>query len=195
MNLNLCLNKIIWFKLKAKLKFKLMFKDKGKNKLVRWIMHRYIWILAIVFLVGCRSSLPRVTQVVSGDTVILDDGRKICYAGVAAPEKSSPEMGHWFEFCKGKNAYLVQNKSVKLVFEDGKGKDGATPAYVYSPVIVDKKTLYLFVNAEMVRFGYAKALPVPKQCLHKDLWQAIWNLQETEAKPMSIGIWANKPQP
>jgi endonuclease YncB( thermonuclease family) len=59
-------------------------------------------------------------------------------------------------------------------------------------VQVEDKTRYLFVNAELARFGLAEVHPIAG-CRHIDLWQSVSNLQEQEAKPNKKGIWSGVP--
>jgi endonuclease YncB( thermonuclease family) len=66
-------------------------------------------------------------------------------------------------------------------------------AYVYTPVQVEEKVRYLFVNAELARFGLARVHPI-HGCRHKDLWQSLWDLQEQEAKPNKRGVWSKEAQ-
>jgi endonuclease YncB( thermonuclease family) len=153
--------------------------------------HLFLFTLLFGFMlcsVGCQTSSPIVKEVISADTIILSNGKKIRYAGLTAPPKEST----WFKLCKEANAYLVLNKTVQLTTEVDLSKDGIILAYLYTPVFVGKETKYLFVNAEMVRFGFAQALPVPPECKKKELWQTLWNLQEQEAKPLKKGIWSGK---
>lgn len=148
--------------------------------------------IALLFLfccVGCQMAQPVVKEVVSADTVVLNDGTRLHYAGLAAPPKESK----WFGLCRDANAYLVRDKTVKYLLEPGLSKDGEKLAYLYTQVLVGKETKFLFVNAEMVRFGFAFAQPPPKDCEHKALWQNLWDLQEKEARPLKRGIWSGNP--
>ncbi len=148
------------------------------------LSQRYLWLIALV-CTGCRTAALTVTEVVSVDTVVLSDGTTIRYAGLEGPPQESP----WFEVCREANAYLVLNKKVELVVESGPSQGIGTHAYVYTPVVVDKKEKYLFVNAELAKFGLARVLPVPGSCQHKEHWQGLWNLQDQVAKPLKLGMW------
>jgi endonuclease YncB( thermonuclease family) len=141
--------------------------------------------------VGCVRSPLTVQKVVYADTVILNDGTHVQYAGLEGPSESNL----WFHFCRDANAYLVQDRTVELIPELTLSPDGIIVAYVYIPILVGKETQYLFVNAEMVKYGFAKALPLPSNCHHKELWQSLWDLQEQEAKTWKQGIWSGKEPP
>jgi hypothetical protein len=153
-------------------------------------LRKCLWFL-IFILVGCVRRPLTVREVISADTVILSDGTHVQYAGLEGPSENSL----WFHFCRGANAYLVQDKTVELIPELTLSTDGIIVAYVYTPIIVGKGLQYLFVNADMVKYGFAKALPLPLNCQHKELWQSLWELQEHEAKPLKQGIWSEKAPP
>jgi micrococcal nuclease len=92
-----------------------------------------------------------VVAVLDGDTIIISGGEKVRYAGLNAPESRHPDKLP--EYC-GEQAFkanrrLVAGKTVRLEFE-ARRRDlyGRLLAYVY----VDG----LFVNAELIRQGYAQ---------------------------------------
>ena len=79
----------------------------------------------------CGASEAKVTRVVDGDTIELDDGRKVRYLLVDTPETTS---GH--NDCYGSNAVtfntdLVLNKTVQLSYDvECTDRYGRTLAYV-----------------------------------------------------------------
>lgn len=95
--------------------------------------------------------LAKVVAVLDGDTIIIDGGQKVRYAGLDTPESHHPDKLP--EDC-GQEAFeanrrLVAGKMVRLEFDERRrDKYGRLLAYVY----VDS----LFVNAELIRQGYAK---------------------------------------
>ena len=116
------------------------------------------------------------------------NGSQVRYAGVTAPAADSP----WHQFCREANAYLVQDKPVKITVEPTISQPDRLVGYVYTPVMVGKQTKYLFVNAELVRYGFALANPPADQCRHPQLWQSLWQLQENEVRPQRCGIWSGQ---
>lgn len=139
-------------------------------------------LVAVLMVFGCRQN-PMVAEVVSADTVVLDDGTEVRYAGVEAVGADDP----WFEASRIANAYLVNRKAVILVAEPAAEKKSAY--YVYTPIFVEGEKRFLFVNAELVRHGFVRALPVDGSCGRRDLWESLWLLQEKEAKELELGIW------
>lgn len=146
--------------------------------------------LLILTTIGCQTTLT-VKEVISADTIILSNGQTVRYAGVTAPEKDSV----WFEYTRIANAYLVQNHKVQLVEEPDLSNGDVVHAYVYTPIQDGEKERQLFVNAELIKFGYAKTKPLPANAKHKELWQNLIDLEENEAKPYQLGIWSQHAPP
>ena len=92
--------------------------------------------------------------VADGDTVVLQDGRHVRYIGIDAPEvdhhgQRAEPMG---DAAKAFNRRLVEGRRLRLVFDrEANDRYGRTLAYVY-------RRDGLFVNAEMVKNGFAWVL-------------------------------------
>jgi micrococcal nuclease len=142
------------------------------------------WYLALA-LAGCSAGSPcgaseaKVTRVVDGDTVELDDGRKVRYLLVDTPETTS---GH--NDCYGSNAVqfntdLVLNKTVELSYDvECTDRYGRTLAYV----LVDGQE----VNSLIIQRGYGCVLHIsPDGDARADEFKAY----ETEAKVKKAGLW------
>ena len=145
-------------------------------------------MVASLALFGCKSSPLTVTEVISGNTIVLSNGTKVQYAGLELQRKDHPS----FTACRQANAYLVLNKTVHLVEEPLLSFEDVVVAYVYTPLIIKEETKYLFVNGELVRFGYAKVMPVEDKCQKQELWQSLLNFQEQEAKPQKLNLWSEE---
>ena len=107
--------------------------------------------------------LAKVVAVLDGDTIIIGGGEKVRYAGLNTPETHHPDKVP--EYC-GQEAFeanrrLVAGKTVRLEF-DARRRDkyGRLLAYVY----VDS----LFVNAELIRQGYAQVSTYKDNQRHHD---------------------------
>jgi micrococcal nuclease len=133
-------------------------------------------LLAILALFACqpRTVAYKVIQVIDGDSVVLEGNHHVRYIGIDAPEK---EESYYSEATQA-NKKLVEGKKVKLE-KDVTEKDryGRLLYYVY----VDKT----FVNAEMVRLGYAQVKSYPPDTKHQIYLEAM----EIEAKQLRKGIW------
>lgn len=124
-----------------------------------------------------------VKKIIDGSTVELDSGEIIKYIGVDAPERNLKEGGSEF-YAKETVRYnkkLVFMKKVRLEFdEQKKDSKGHVLAYVFV-----KKT---FVNAELIKNGYAKANIAKPNVKYKE------TLLDAEKKAIASdrGIWQEK---
>ena len=151
-------------------------------------------ILIVVLLTGGDSDddasepLPdattvEVTRVVDGDTIEVDYGGEeedVRYIGVDTPESVKPDTpvqcyalpaSHF-------NERQVDGQRVRLVFDAERRDDyDRLLAYVY----VGER----FVNAELVRRGYARTLEIAPNTRFADLFDRL----EQEAANAGRGLW------
>jgi micrococcal nuclease len=144
-----------------------------------------VGLLAFTALAGCGSGdgsgldpaeLPRtvrahVVRAVDGDTALVrlrGDTEYVRYIGVDTPETVKPGTPVQ---CYGPRAHdydqrLVAGRTVRLVF-DREREDvyGRLLAYVYAG--------RRFVNAALVRGGYARTLTIPPNTAHADLFARL----------------------
>jgi endonuclease YncB( thermonuclease family) len=122
-----------------------------------------------------------VKKVFDGDSVLLSDGREIRYIGIDAPETSGKRPEEYYgNEARGKNESLVLGKEVRLEY-DVERKDiyGRTLAYVYLDDVM--------INLEMVKSGFALAVPYPPNLAHQDeLCEAMLS-----ARREKRGLWEN----
>ncbi len=122
----------------------------------------------------------RVVAVTDGDTirVRLDGGReeRVRYIGVDTPETAECFSARASAF----NARLVADREVRLE-RDAEERDryGRLLAYVY---VGDT-----FVNAELVRRGYAQPLTVPPNVRHAERFSRL----ARDARRAGSGLWAS----
>lgn len=95
-----------------------------------------------------------VLHVIDGDTIILRDGRRVRYIGVDTPERGDPRLGGAAQQATEANRRLVAGKPLRLEL-DVQAMDayGRLLAYVWASDV--------FVNAELLREGYARLLTIP----------------------------------
>ena len=130
-------------------------------------------------LLGCQKppSVAKVVQVIDGDTIIVEGGYHVRYIGIDSPEKNEP----YYLEAKQMNKELVEGKTVTLQKDiSDQDKYGRLLRYVY----VDN----IFVNAEIVRLGYAH----PKAYPPDTKYQIFLNATANEAKQLKRGIWSIK---
>jgi len=158
-------------------------------------MPRWSWLGVIVALIGSalvlvqRTPLPHatlVTRVIDGDTIELASGEKVRYIGVDTPETHRRSGARWVTVHEvyGKeaeafNRQLVEGRDVRLEFDvQPRDKYGRLLAYVY---VGDT-----FVNAELLRQGYAHLLTIPPNVKHADFFQQLVR----EAREAERGLWS-----
>jgi len=127
-----------------------------------------------------------VTIVVDGDTFWADNGTskgiKIRLIGVDAPESRNvfkKVIGYYGKEAKEYLSKMLDNKSVKLVSDvDSLDQFGRTLSYVY----LEDGT---FVNAELVKNGYAQVMTVPPNVKFADEFLKL----QQEARENNRGLW------
>jgi micrococcal nuclease len=121
----------------------------------------------------------RVVRVVDGDTirVRMDAGRveRVRYIGI-----DTPEAGACFEpRAHAFNSRLVAGRAVRLVRDvEERDRYGRLLAYVYAGPT--------FVNAELIRRGYAEPLVVPPNVRYAGRFAAL----AAAARRAQRGLWA-----
>jgi len=153
-------------------------------------------VLAYVLVAGDgEEPLPRepdaarpaatadVVRVVDGDTIEVDLGGEIeavRYIGVDTPETVKPDepVQCWGPQASAFNHRLVDGETVRLVF-DRELRDvyGRLLAYVHADGV--------FVNAELVREGYARTLEIPPNTARAEQLSRL----EQRAGEAGIGLW------
>ena len=132
---------------------------------------------------GWFSLRGKVVRVVDGDTIaVMIDGREedVRYIGVDTPESVAPNRP---VECFGKRAAdfnqdLVAGKRVRLVFDaERRDRYGRLLSYVYAGEV--------FVNAELVRRGFATTLTIPPNDTFADRFAGL----ERAAGRAGRGLW------
>jgi micrococcal nuclease len=130
-----------------------------------------------------------VTKVVDGDTFWIDDGSekglKIRLIGVDAPESKNVFKKVIGYFGKESTQYLetlIAGKKVRLEYDvDRLDQYGRTLAYVY---LLNGT----FVNAELVKHGYAMVMTVPPNVKYAEKFVKL----ERRARKRNRGLWNEK---
>ncbi|MFA6216834.1 MAG: thermonuclease family protein [Candidatus Omnitrophota bacterium] len=135
-----------------------------------------------------------VNRVVDGDTLVLEGGQRVRLIGIDTPEmhesnklyRDSQRTSQSVETIKelGKRSYqftrgLLEGKRVKVEFDvEKKDKYGRLLGYVY---LADGT----FVNAEIVKQGYASIMTYPPNVKYADLFLKL----SQEARENKRGLW------
>jgi len=131
-----------------------------------------------------------VTRVVDGDTFWVDDGNgnaiKIRLIGIDAPEPRNTGTRPKGYFGAESTSYLHQlltGKKVRLEYDVSRyDRYGRTLAYAY----LEDGT---FINAELVRNGFATVMTVPPNVKHQETFTQL----AAKARRQNKGLWKGDP--
>jgi micrococcal nuclease len=136
---------------------------------------------------GTRTArVVRVVRVVDGDTIVValrGAEERVRYIGMDTPETVKPGTAVQ---CFGKkasaeNRRLVDGRDVRLVADvEARDRYGRLLAYVY------RASDGLFVNAELVRRGYATPATFPPNVRHVDEFARL----ARQARSAGRGLWS-----
>ncbi|MDP8936727.1 MAG: thermonuclease family protein, partial [Actinomycetota bacterium] len=125
-----------------------------------------------------------VERVVDGDTIVVSGGRTVRLIGVDTPETKDPRrpVECFGREASGFTASLVpRGARVRLVGDvEQRDRYDRTLAYVYR--LPDG----LFVNAELLRRGYAQVLTIAPNVAHAEEFRALAG----QARAAGAGLWA-----
>lgn len=130
-----------------------------------------------------REESMKVVRVIDGDTIELTDGRRVRYIGVDTPEIGDPRRNIecFAKEAMEENKRLVEGKTVRLEKDVSEtDRYGRLLRYVY---IGD-----VFVNAHLVRQGFARIDTVPPDVAHQQKFLQA----EQEAREQGRGLWREK---
>lgn len=125
------------------------------------------------------GDMAAVTYIVDGDTIeVVIDGAsyRVRYIGMDTPERGD----HFFDEATDANRQLVEDQTVIMVKDVSEtDRYGRLLRYVY---LADGT----FVNAELVRQGYAQVATFPPDVRH----QALFVQLQQEARNAGFGLWS-----
>ncbi len=135
-------------------------------------------LLSVLLLLplACQppSQFVTVTKVIDGDTIVIEGGTHVRYIGIDSPERDEPYYAEAMQM----NEDLVEGKEVRLESDvTDKDEYGRLLRYVYAGDT--------FVNAEMVRQGWAWSTAFPPDIKYQGYLEAM----ENEAKQLKRGFW------
>lgn len=135
-------------------------------------------------VVGGGPRTAQVVRVVDGDTIVVRLGgreERVRYIGVDTPESVKPgtPVQCFAERASAFNAQLVEGKRVRLDGDaEARDRYGRLLAYVHAGGV--------FVNAELVRRGYARPLTVPPNVRYADRFARL----ASAARERGTGLWS-----
>ncbi|HWI74525.1 MAG TPA: thermonuclease family protein [Baekduia sp.] len=161
------------------------------------MLRRLVPLILVVLLAGAygytrihdegdSATTARVVRAVDGDTIVVSVGggrqERVRYIGVDTPETVKPgaPVQCFGKYASKFNHLLVDGREVRLVVgAEARDRYGRLLAYVY------RAEDGMFVNAELVRDGYAKPLTIPPNDRYADRFRAL----ATEARRAGRGLW------
>jgi len=166
------------------------------TRVITRLMPRCVPALLLAFLTSCSSSpptepspvesaqptLPVVTRVIDGDTIVVEGVGTVRLIGVDTPETVDPRrpVGYFGREASDFTKQVATGKRVRLEFDqDRTDRYGRTLAYVYL------QPENVLLNAEIIRQGYGFAYTrFPFRMM--DQFRAL----EREARDAGRGLWA-----
>ncbi len=133
-----------------------------------------------------QSATTKVTRVIDGDTVELENKQKVRYIGIDTPELHDPRkpVECFAKEAFEKNKQLVEGKEIKLEKDvSDKDKYGRLLRYVF--IQQEATSTPLFVNEYLVREGYAHASTFPPDVKYAELFKQA----QQEAMSEEKGLW------
>lgn len=122
----------------------------------------------------------RVMRVLSGNRILLVDGRSVQYIGVGLPDQplAGRSVAELQEMSRAFNRSLVERATVKLVLDKKiRSRRGDLLAYVYLG--------NRFINAEMIEQGYALVATEPPNERYTDYFKKLLRKATRE----QVGFW------
>jgi micrococcal nuclease len=133
------------------------------------------FVAVFVFLLTSCAPTDRVTEVIDGDTFKTAGGATVRLLGINAPEMTEPGGDIAKDMLRG----FIQGKQVRL-------ESDVTDQDDYERVLRYVYTEGTFVNAEMVRLGYAEARFYPPDTAKRSEIEGL----EKIAVRNRCGLWA-----
>lgn len=134
---------------------------------------------------GIQGERVKVTNVVDGDTVEIEDGRKVRYIGMDTPETVDPRrpVGCFGKQAKEENKILVEGKEV-IMQKDVSDTDkyDRLLRYIYLPLDGGNA---IFVNDYLIREGFAHVLTYPPDVKFNQRFLEA----ERDARDNQKGLW------
>jgi micrococcal nuclease len=134
----------------------------------------FLYLAAALILTACRREFL-VTEVIDGDTFTLSTGERVRIIGINTPEMSEPGG----DIAKDIATQLLLGQKVRLQ-RDVRDKDDYDRLLRY--VFIGPK----FINAELVRMGYAESRFYPPDTLYQRKFESL----EKTAIRNRRGLWS-----
>lgn len=157
-----------------------------RKSLRRWHLGAAVPVL-LVAVAGCGGSVARertgiVTQVIDGDTIVVQGVGPVRYVGIDTPELHHPRkpLQRFARRAREENRRLVAGRRVRIVLDrEPRDRYGRLLGYIYVQDVM--------VNEVLVRRGYARTLTIAPNTAHAATFATL----ERSARQARIGLWGS----
>ena len=144
----------------------------------------FLLLFLVLSSIGCARSqeLHHVERVVDGDTFVLAGGERVRLIGIDTPETVHPNkpVEPFGPEASGFTKKMLEGRDVRLEFDvQERDRYGRLLAYVF----LEDDT---FVNAELIRLGYAVVSTIPPNVKHAERFLEL----QREARERERGLWS-----
>ena len=149
----------------------------GSKWLLRVVALLCLCVLCVsaVILSGCgKESGLKASRIYDGDSLVLNNGTEVRLIGIDTPEKGQRGADEAWDFLKG----LITGKGLRI-------EKGVEEYDKYNRLLVYMYAGDTFVNAEMIKNGYAVTLFIPPNDKYKEEFTKL----EADAKEGKKGLW------
>jgi len=128
-----------------------------------------------------ENSLHNVMKVIDGDTIDIENEKRIRLLGIDAPERDTCHYDESKDFLKD----LLQDKDIKIEKDiTGADRYDRLLRYVYIPAD-EPEDDDIFINELLLRQGYTRTLAIAPDNRYRDLFASA----QKEAKEKGRGLW------
>jgi micrococcal nuclease len=165
----------------------------GPRTRVRWLVGAIVVIGVVLATAGAgtsavvekpRSRVSVLDFVIDGDTIALRSGEHVRLIGIDTPETKYSRFGaecYGAEASRYMESLLHEGDRVRLVFDvERRDRYDRLLAYVY------RARDHVFINAEMIKRGYAYVLTVAPNTAHAQDFRDL----ASEARGAGRGVWS-----
>jgi micrococcal nuclease len=166
---------------------------------------RRLLLATLVLFLGLTASCAKIdynhvfiSRVIDGDTLELANGQRVRLIGIDTPEmykskklyrdarKSKQDLQTIQELGKSSYAFtrkLAEGKRARLEFDvEKRDRYGRSLAYVF---IKSDDSEEIFLNAEIIKQGYASLMTFPPNIKYVDLFRRLYR----QAQEQNRGLW------
>ncbi len=140
-----------------------------------------------------NTGVYNVTDVIDGDTIKLEDGRRVRYLNIDTAESVKPNtpVQCFSKEASEMNKALVEGKNIIMTSDEVEtDRYGRDLRFIFLQG-ADTNDIGQSINAKLVQMGYARAYIIKPN----DTFEDEFRQWQKEAQDKNIGIWKSCPHP